>query len=240
MNKSFRRILSLLLAAVVAFGTIGIGTTKAYAAKHEWALGGDFDSGVVYIDQPYIGFAVYDRNASGGGENEIKILEAKSSDSSILEIQRHKWNGQYYFDTFAKKKGTVTVTVKFKTPAGSKKTIKKEIRVKKYPKPIKSLKVAGKTIDLKENKYYYAAKTSKTSISIKAALQNGWKIDFAYGMMVKFKNGNPVSEKEVKITKKMIKNGTAIKFPKKYEYMNVSICLVKGDQYLWYQIDLNR
>lgn len=238
MRKRFKTFLSLLLVAVVALGAIGFGTTDAYAASHKWAMGGDFDDGIVYAGQPDIGFAVYDQNSRN--DLTATVTAAKSSNTSVLQIRKHKYNSEYYYDTTALKVGTATVTLKFKLPEGGYKTIKKKITVKKYPNPMSSLKVLGKSVSLKKYKYTFEQKTSKTSVSVKAAVRNGWKISDAYGWIIKFRNGNPVKEKEVKITKSMITKGSSLKFPATYTDMYVNIFLEKNGEYLNYQITLHR
>lgn len=238
MSKKIRKILSLLLAFAVASGTVGIGTTSVYAAKHSWELGGDFDDGIVYAGQPDIGFAVYDQNSDNW--LNASVTAVKSSNTKILNFKRHKYMGEYFYDVTARKAGTVSVKFKFRTPEGTYQTIKRTIRVRKYPNCMKSLKVLGKAVDLKSNKYGFEKKTSRTSVGIKAALQNGWKINYAFGTLVDLKKGDLRSEKEIKITKKMLSTGSAVKFPKKYEEMYVSLDLEKNGQSLWYQIHLHR
>ncbi len=195
-------------------------------------------SNVCYVGQPYLGVEAYNVDS----EEYKAVDKVVSSDKDVVSIKTDKWkdeNGKTHknFELKAKKAGKVTITVDYTTPEGTKVQQDVYIRVKKYPKQIKSLKVSGKKVKVSKNKYtYFKGKYKSTKASVKVALKKGWKIDGVWAFMYT-KSGK---EKEVKITKKMITKGTSFKFPKKYRYMNIGFAMNKGNDWLYYYIDLSR
>jgi len=221
MKTRFSKVLSLMLAAVVAVGVIGIGTGNAFAASHKWVISGDN-----YIwkgDSLYLG--VYDQNSEEYTEAQItKVV----SSNKIIKVIKHT-DGDVWFNLQGKKIGKAKITVYYKVPGSSAVKHKaKTIKVKAYPNEIKSLKVNGKAVKVGSNKYnYHVYDYKKTTASVKLALKKGWKIDNIYAYAYT-KSGKSV---DVKITKKMLKNGTAFKFAKKYSDIYVGIGMVKGNDY---------
>ena len=96
------------------------------------------------------------------------------------------------------KAGTSKITVKYKVK-GKTKSVSANITVYKYSQPLSSLKVNGKSVNLKENKFKFttspilsAKKDTKIKISYKAA--SGWKVTKSYAWIdytktVYFENG---------------------------------------------------
>ena len=142
------------------------------------------------------------------------------------------------FFAYAKKPGTSVIKVTFKNENGKKQTLKTTLRVKKYPEPIKRLKVNGKSVKLSENKYGFAGKCSKSTVKVKMAPKSGWVITNVYGHYYD-KNWDM---KTANINVDQIKKGSVIKFPKKYKSMDIYICLRnrKNGDSLEYGIDFNR
>ena len=178
-------------------------------------------------------------NVESGEEATIDSIVP--SDSSMVSIKANTWedNGEVYkyYDIKAKKAGKVTLTVNYTTPDGTKVKQDALIRIKKYPNPIKSLKVSGKTVKVSKNKYFYSkGKYKSTKAAVKVALKSGWKITDVRAYWYT-KSGK---EKKVKITKKMLTKGTAIKFPKKYASINIGFTMMKGDDWIDYNVDLYR
>ncbi len=228
MNKRFSKILSLMLAAVVAFGMIGVGTFNTYAAG-KWKLdcSSRWAGGECY-------FYVYD--SSTDDWTEATITSIKSSNKKVISVKKNTYDGEVYFTTKCKKAGKSKITVKYKTPAGKTGKITKTFRVKKYPNEIKSLVINGDKVNISKNKFEYQDFSKKTSVSIKAALKSGWKIRDIYSVYYD-KNWK---DKKVKVTKKMIKNGTKISFPKKYIGLDVTLYLEKGDDEITYDVFFGR
>ena len=222
MKTRFSKVLSLMLAAVVAVGVIGIGTGNAFAASHKWVISGDN-----YIwkgDTAYVG--VNDENSKD--YTEAQVTKVVSSNKNVKVI-KNKYDDDVWFNLKGQKIGKAKITVYYKVPGSSAVKHKaKTIKVKAYPNEIKSLKVNGKAVKVGSNKYnYHVYDYKKTTASVKLALKKGWKIDNIYAYAYT-KSGK---EADVKITKKMLTNGTAIKFAKKYADIYIGIGMVKGNDY---------
>lgn len=219
-----QKIMAVLLAAVVAFGMLGIGTGSAYAASHKWTLG---ISETIYVgDTGWVG--IYDQMSSD--YTEATLTKVTSSNKSIVKVHKGTDGNDTWYYLEGKKKGKAKITVKYKTPQGKTGTKSKTVQVKPYPKHLKSIYVNGKKVKLSEHRYDYYKSTKKTSVKIKMATKNGWKISSVYATYFT-KSGN---DSEAKVTKKMVKNGTAIKFPKKYQQLSINVNMVKGDEYISY------
>lgn len=236
MKGKLRKIMSLMLAAVVAFGMIGIGTGSAYAATHKWT---------VYVGPMFVGnegyVSVYDQSSSK--YTDATVVDIKSSAPKVLKVLKDKGdNGTVYFTLLGKKVGKAKLTIKYKTPSGKYGTKKKVVRVKAYPKMIKSLKVNGNkvTVSKKTNSYRYT-KTGykKSSITVKIVPADGWKITSTYGYMYKY---DPWKNKAIKFTKAMAKGKEAVSFSKKYDALDLYVTLENKEtgDYVDYNISLDR
>lgn len=179
-----------------------------------------------------------------GVEIEGAAVESvKSSNKAVLVAKRGFFYDEndvktpFYYLT-AKKAGKATITVKYSDPDGKTGTLEKSIKVKKYPNPIKSLKVNGKKVTVSKNKYMYSKGNFKsTKAIVKVTLNKGWKIadTWAYGYT---KSGKTV---KIKITKKMLTKGTVIKkLLKKYQTIDIGFTMIKGDDDISYNINLYR
>ena len=230
---NFRKILSLALAAFVAFGTFAVGAVNVNAATEDWKIFNDtvwlgseqWDN---YID-------VYD-NASP--QTRKAITSATSSDTSVFSIKTEAFeDGNNYF-IIGVAPGTAKLTVSFTTQSGETKTLSKNIVVKKYPKEIKSLKVNGKKVSTSKHKFNYRKKISKSksSVKIKMALKKGWKITSIYAD--RSKTGEKYTT--FKVSKSALTKGKAIKFSKKYKYMWIRVAMKKGKNIIWYSFDFYR
>ena len=215
--------MSLMLAAVVAFGMIGVGTGSAYAAARKWT---------VYVSPMFVGnegyVSVYDQNSSE--YTDATVTSIKSSAPKVLKVVKDKGgNGTVYFTLIGKKVGKAKLTIKFKKPNGKYGTKTKTVRVKAYPNMIKSLKINGKevTVSKKTNSYKYI-KTGykKSSVTVKIVPADGWKIDYTYGY--KYKYGSS-SSKPIKFTKAMAKGKEEVKFPSKYDMLDLYVNLVNKE-----------
>ena len=185
------------------------------------------------------GISVYDKNDKDAPDAEITSV--KSSKKSVIKVIKHtdkdsRGNKYTMFWLEAKKAGKATITVKYKTPSGKTGTLKKTIRVKKYPKPVKSLKVNGKTVKVSDNKYFFFQKTSKKSVKVKMTPKKGWKI-MSVNAVAFTKNDNT---KKISVKKTQIKNGKAISFPKKYKELNLDVEMTNGKDTITYTVFFNR
>ena len=230
MKGRIKRSISLVLSTVIAFSMFVAGTCVASAANDDWKLGcygleGDFWTG--YSGSLYL--------YSDDVEYNEDIISAKSSNTKVAKITKEIDVDTYLYFLECKKAGKTTITVKFRTPDGDK-TLKKTITVKKYPNEFKSLKVNGKKVNIKKNKFYYNCTTSKKTVSIKGVLKKGWKI-----RKIEAKRYDKyANESNVKITKKMITKGSSIKFPKKYQELYVNVYLYKGKSKINYEMIIGR
>lgn len=226
---NFRKILSLALAAFVAFGMLGVGTLGVNAEAENWFLD---TNDTVWAGSPYWenGVSVYDMN--NDGQDAKAITSATSSNNGVFSVKTESYDGSTRFYVNGVAKGTAKLTVTFTTPADETKTLSKNITVKKYPKEIKSLKVNGKKVKTSKYKYEYNKKLSKskTKVKIKMALKKGWKVTSISAYRYT-KNGDP---KEFKVSKSAIKKGKNIKFSKKYYGMSISVEMKKGNDTINY------
>ena len=237
MKRSrLQRLASLALSMFVALSMMAAGTGGVYAESN-WYVGAG-NNGIIYQGE-YSGTWVYNTKT----EKDAKITSVKSSNSRIKVYRNNHIdeNGkkQVSFTIQGKKPGKAKLTIKFK--AGSKtKTVKKTVRVKKYPNQIKSLKINGKTIKTKgDRKFFYnnSSKYKKTSAKIKMKLKKGWKISYINGNYYSYK-----TDKSGKISniKSKISSGKTIKFPKKWTSMHVNVEMTKGNDVITYSISLWR
>lgn len=228
MKGKYNRILSVVLAAVVAFGTLAFSTGSVYASGSTLAL-----DDTLWLMDSYA-YGVWVDNDKG---KEQKITSVVVNDKTVAKVNKDKFDGNVRWSLTPKKTGKVKVTATYKTSSGKKK-VSKTVKVKKYPNQIKSLKVNGKTVSTKKYQNYYDKKYTGTSVKIKTALKDGWKLKSVYcDVTDKNYNGKPI-----KVSKSTILNGKAIKFAKKYKYFFLDFEMQNkstGD-IIRYSISLNR
>ncbi len=228
MKERFKKSLSLVLSTVLAFGMIAVGTFNANAASDNWKLSyaGDFWAGSASDISLY----------TDSGNYSEDIIWAKSSNKSVAKFSKGIDVDTYIYSLECKKAGKTKLTIKFRDSKGKERTFTKTIKVKKYPKEFKSLKVNGKTINTNKKKFEYFGKTSKTKVSVKAKLKKGWKIRSIDARLY----DQNWEESKLKVTKKMLSKGSSIKFPKKAQSMDMIIFLQKGTSEIEYYINLER
>ena len=230
-NKYFTRAAALMLSVFVAFGMLAVFVEKPEAA-------GKFkvDMNPLHVGQEtYVG--VYDSNDEVPYDS-IAVTSVTSANKGIVKIKKHAYEGGADFTAVGVKKGKTKLTIQYKLADGTTNTLTSTVKVKAYPKQIKSLTVAGRNVKLKGKKRYeYSARYKKTAPVIKMKLKKGWKIDY-----VSASYWDPKADKEVEIknAKKLIAKGKAFKFPKKYSNFSVWIIMTKGNDWVSYQIDLYR
>ena len=216
-----------MLILCLAFGVFAVSTGSAYAKDKKWTVLANEDR---WVGDPANYVSVCDLNSFDNKDGPVyaTVTSVKSSKASVLEVIKEKRSFEDHKETAyileSKKAGKATITVKYKKPSGKTGTLKKTITVRKYPKEIKSLTVNGKSVKISKNKFSFRKKTSRKNVTVKMALKKGWKISRVYCYRYK-KNGNL---SEVKVTKKMIRKGLSISFPKKYDNMLVSVYMTDG------------
>lgn len=206
------------------------------ADLYELYINDDFYAGKKNV---YISVGYYDPIKDKSYEGTVTSVI--SSNKSVVKVVKEtayneKGKKQTYFHLNYLKKGKATLTVKYKKPNGKKATIKETLKIKNYPKMIKSLKVNGKTVKVSKNKFSYTVKKfKKTSAKIKMATKNGWKIKEAtvdlYGKSYKYKE----------LKKSVITKGSSISIPKKYDMAIVYIYMEnKAGNQITYEVDFIR
>ena len=206
---------------------------------YELQLGGSCYAG---MNRVYVGVGYYD--SENDKSYEGKITSVTSSNKKVVKVikdtylnEKGKKAAIYHLKYV--KAGTAEITVKYTRPNGKKAVIKKTLQIKKYPNMIKSLKVNGKTVKVSKNKFQYSVTKvkKKTSAKIKMATRNGWKVrevtaDY-YG------KGKTYKYKELSTS--VVTKGTAISFPKKFNYMIIYVYMENesGDQ-VTYEVDIFR
>ena len=235
MKRSrLQKIASLLLAAVVAFGTFATCTTSTFAAS-KWVV--DVTS-PMYVDC-YGGVYVFNSSTY----KDAKILKVTSSNSKVVKVNKEKFDdGTVQFSLLGKKKGKAKIKVTYKTTKGHKVTKTKTVKVKPYPDMIKSLKINGTSIttSAKKNAYmYHKEGFKKTKVDIKVVPADGWVIDYVYGYSYKY---DPWKSNELKLTKSMVKGKKSITFSSKLDELDIHVNLKKksDDSSVDYNIDLMR
>lgn len=239
MKKSFRRLIALAISASLVITTVLASTVGVFAASKGWKLdigGYCLGNGRAYAGEDLY-CTVYNDKSSDG---EAKITSVKSSNSKVVSVKKYKDLEYVEYRIFAKNKGKSTLTVKATLPDGTKKTYKKKVTVKAYPKMIKSFKLNGKAIKVNKNKngfIYRNENFKKTSAKITIVPAKGWKISRAYGYIYK---ADSWRSKKLKINKKMVTGKKSISFAKKYHELDVHVQFEnkKTGEVIDYNIDL--
>ena len=198
-------LLMLVIAAVpaVAEADVVMDTDKVY-----W-IGQGFT--YVYVDDP---------------SYSAQFVKVESTNPKVLKVKHGEDDGLcFYLKPVKAGRSTLELTYELD---GRQATLKKTVQVKKYPSPITSLKVNGKTVKLKKNKFTYTvSKFKKTSAIIKVKASKGWKVKGVYADIEY-------------VGYKKLKNGKSFKIPKDGR-ASVWIDLVNGKKQLFtYRIEINR
>ncbi len=141
----------------------------------------------------------------------------KSSNPKVIKVVKRD---EYHTDIMPLKAGKATLTAKivdFLDDEDKEQTVKRTIKVKKYPNQIKSLSVNGKKVKLSGNKRYeYVVNNfNKTTASVKLELKKGWKIKAIRAMASDTNKEKDLDLK--KVVKKNYKSGKSFKVPKRYD-----------------------
>ena len=217
-----KRIASLILSLVMAFSLVIVSFGEVNAeSKYYLAV-----PQVMWTNQP----DSYGVTAGIiGTQNYYDPIKVTSSNSKVIRVSVNKYDGNKNYFIKARRPGKAVVKATIKLKSGSTKTIKTTITVKKYPAPVKSLKVNGKAVKLSTHKYQASKQTKGSKVSVKLVPKSGWKITYVYGTLYD-KNWNGT---DAKIKKSAIKKGTSISFPKNKSYMDIFVDLEnsKGESF---------
>ena len=239
---SLKKISSLLLAFVMVLGTIAVGAPEVNAEDDQWKVSvgstgdyiwegsGYYDNGIEVFNDDY---------------DYATIISVKFDDTSVFRIKKDSLGDDEYEDNYfylkPKKVGKAKMTVKFTTDSGEQE-VSATIRVKAYPKPIKSLKINGKAVNTGKYKYEVTRKISKSStrVKIKMAPKKGWKITNLSAYRATGSNAREGMLDKFRITKSQLLKGSEIKIPKKYKSVNIGFTMKKGKYEINYIIYLRR
>jgi hypothetical protein len=112
-------------------------------------------------------------------ESGAKVVKIKSSDKKVLKVVKDG-KGLYDYYLVPKKAGKAKISVTYEFE-DQKVTLSATYTVKKYPKPISSLKVNGKKMDTKKNLFRSSVKWSSGKSKIEVKPSSGWKVaDMCY------------------------------------------------------------
>ena len=173
---------------------------------------------------------------------EGKITSVVTGNKNVIGIKKSsyynaKGKKQTMYTMDCKKSGKAKLTVKFKTAKGKTGTIRTEVKVKKYPAQIKSLKVNGKKVNTSKKKYLYEVrKYKKASATVKMKVKAGWKVQDAQYYLF-----GSTGSKNGTLKSSVITGGKKISFPKKYSQLMVTISMTnKNNDYISYTVTLVR
>jgi len=215
MSKTISNLSRIFLTVIMAFAVILISAGHVHAeGRYELALDGE-----VFLGRT-LEVGVDDTK----NDEFMDVLSASSSNSAVLKVttKTQKIQGQSIKTVYVtgKKAGLATLTVSFRNAGGKKATLKEVLPVLSYPGWVKTFTIDGKKVDLSKNKYEYSKKTGKTSIKVKLIPTQAHPIEDAEAYVYDSDTGN---SKEIKVTKAMLKNGSAIKFPEKYDSLEIYV-----------------
>ena len=142
-------------------------------------------------------------------------------------------NVHYDYEIKPAKPGGTTMTVGYTRPDGTAGQIMRELKVKEYPNPIRSLAVNGKKISLKagirdgaggkaDQRYVCRVKNKNTAGHVRLSLKKGWKIT---GVSARLSLGDSNRNYSGKITKKVIIEGRNFSFPGPWDILSIAITL---------------
>ena len=151
-----------------------------------------------------------------------EILSITSANKSMMKTGKQKDFGPWGIWMMPLKVGKCKITIRYKLD-GKIYSMSQIIPIKKYPSPFAWIKVNGKKIDLKKNKFeFYSKNYKKKTFTVSFKLNAGWKLDSnpcpgAYWIGDDFGDGI------------RWKNGKSFKMPDKYTRLCAAIDLVKDN-----------
>ena len=218
MKKSLRLFSSLMLAVCMAFVMVIICTTQVKAdARYSSTLD----------DLCFVGQKIEVQVIDNDNHDDITVTSLYTSSSSVLDVSVTNVKGSYgTFYAECKKVGSSKVTIGYRdNKEGKNKTYKQTVIVAPYPKWAKTFTVNGKKVNLSKNKnkFAYTQKFSGKNPKIKLITTGTDDVNFIdYVKAYAYKKGGGKG-KRIKLTKKMLKNGTEFDFPSKYAYIEVNV-----------------
>ena len=142
--KNVKRFCIIMLLVIPAAAFLGLNSYAATSKYVKLASGTLWEGDEVYRGVTY-------KKAT----DEATIVSIKSSKPKVIEATKDEEYKDLQANTIVPLKlgkSTITVTYKYR---GKKYSTSALYTVKKYPAPFKSMKVNGKNVDLKENKFSY-------------------------------------------------------------------------------------
>lgn len=154
--------------------------------------------------------------------DEARIVSIKSANPSMLKVGMQKDFSRWGIWMLPLKVGKCRITIRYKLK-GKTYSMSQIMTIKAYPSPIAWIKVNGKKVDLKKNKFqFYSKNYKKETSNISFKLNPGWKLESnpcpgAYWIGDDFGDG-------IKW-----KNGKSFKLPAEYDRLCAAIDIVNKD-----------
>lgn len=225
--KTLKKHGPVIVAFAVAMMICGVfaGGQTAAAAEQTYRID---VPGLMWMGQAEESVYVY--RASG---EMVMLDDLTFSDETIFRVRSEEYRDEfekvhYDYEIKPAKTGKTVMTVSFADEEGTPVTLAKELRVKKYPYEIRSLKVNGKKVKIKGSKRFeYSVKDKKTSGCVKLTPKKGWKVTRVKSTL-SVGYGDKFKDHSKSITKKMILKGKTFKFPKKWDDLFIRITMKNG------------
>ena len=163
MKNRTLRILAVVMLLALAAGMVPAMAAKKVSIAAETLYAGDESYRVRFNDEEYF-------------YSNFEIVSVTSNKPSVLKVE----NPQQTY-VLPLKAGTATITIQYKDRKGKKYNVSGKITVIKYPNPIKSITVNGKSFKVKNYKTgcQYADQSNynkKLDVKINLKPASGWSI----------------------------------------------------------------
>ena len=220
MNSKLLKAVSLcLLLALLAGATLPVYAAAKPSIQKDSLWVGSPKRSPILLDFP----------------DEATIVSIKSANPAMLKVGKEKNFGPWGLWMLPLKVGKCKITIRYKLD-GKTASMSQIFTIKKYPDPFAWIKINGKKIDLKKNKYeIYNKKYSKKSFTISFKLNSGWKLaqspcPGAYWIGDEYIDGI------------QWKNGKSFKMPGKYDRLCAAIDLTnkKTGEFFNYEVWFTR
>lgn len=234
MKKVILKSSFVLLVCIVVTGMFFLNANNVSAAsKNKWTIKMDrvYWLGATEGDK-FEG--MIPKNGISNGKQYGKVVHI-----SGIDILLFVWgmDGEYYYSPAYKDQaqpGKYKVKVSWKDKAGKKLSRTETLRIKNYPNEIKSLKIDGKKVKIKEgNRFHHKIdEITNNEISIQMKLKKGWKIKKIFNFAM-CDNGF----EDFKLTRKMLAKGGKIKLPENCSFFLIKIDMEKDGNRIPYEIE---
>ena len=206
MDKKMKKIFGMLMFCFLALVLAPQSSVRAAylgILRFEENLEDGFEETAVYSPVDVRGY--YEMNVKGMYASSCKNIKAVSSDKKVATV-RYSADEKCFLFT-PKKPGKVDLTFSA-TKKGKKITCSGTVRVVRFKRPVRALKVDGKDYakKIKTANAVVHIKTEKNKIPFEYRLQDGWELEYAYGQTRRTKSTwgkiEPIKDKKTFTVKK--------------------------------------